>query len=67
MSSESSPPPRHWFRYAEAAEYCGITERQMRRAVQAGKVAYTRPGLAVLFTREQLDEFIERSTIPASK
>lgn len=54
-----------WFGYREAAQYVGLTERQLRRAVSAGKVSYTRPGLAVLFSREQLDDFIERSTIPA--
>ena len=50
------------------AKQYGITERQFRRALQAGKINYARPGgLRVLFTSEDITEFIlgSRSDAPA--
>lgn len=44
-----------------AAEY-GITERQFRRAVQAGRIGYARPGgLIVLLTAADIESFILNS------
>lgn len=48
--------------YRHGAAYLGCSERQLRRWVQQGRVEHTRMGLAVLFTREQLDAFVARST-----
>lgn len=52
----------HWYDYRTGAEYLGITERQLRRAVQAGKVEHTRLGLKLRFTAEMLDRFVAAST-----
>lgn len=58
-------PVHEWLAYREAANYVGLTERQLRRAVAAGKVTHARPGLAVLFRTQWLDEFLERATVVA--
>lgn len=43
----------------------GITERQLRRAVATGKISYSKPGLRVIFSEDNLREYIERSAVKA--
>jgi len=46
-----------------AAKY-QVSERQFRRAVQAGKISYARPGgLRVLLTGEDIEQFILGSRV----
>jgi excisionase family DNA binding protein len=51
--------------YDEAAIYMHSTPRQVRRWRSEGKISCVRMGGRVQFTKQQLDEFIERSTITA--
>lgn len=53
---------RVWLRYPEAAAHVGVSERQLRRATQAGRVPYTRLGNAVLFDPEALDAWVAANT-----
>lgn len=57
---------REWYTFETAAEYLGASERQIRRWSQQGKVERYRLGNRTLFTREALDDFIERSRRPAT-
>jgi hypothetical protein len=43
----------------------GITERQLRRAVATGKISYSKPGLRVIFSEDNLREYIERAAVKA--
>ena len=54
-------------RYAEAAEYLGVSERQLRRWTAARRVPHTRLGLAVQFSPEQLDEFVASNSFSPDK
>jgi hypothetical protein len=46
----------------------GISTRQFQRAVQSGRIAYAKPGgLRVLFTSEDIEEFILGSRSDATK
>lgn len=41
----------------------GLTDRQLRRAVQKGLIEFTRPGgLVIRFTHQNIVDFIEGST-----
>lgn len=46
----------------DAAEYLGVTERQISRWSQQGRLASTRLGNRTLFTREGLDDFVRANT-----
>jgi excisionase family DNA binding protein len=53
--------------YKEAAAYLNASERQVRRWVHERKLAHTKlGGNRVQFTRDQLDELIERTTVKAA-
>lgn len=62
MNSNTHTRPR-WLGYAEAAEYLGCTDRQVKRWVAQKRIAHTKLGLQVLFSQEHLDEFIEANTV----
>lgn len=62
MNSKTHTRPR-WMGYAEAAEYLGCTERQVKRWVAQDRIVFTKLGLQVLFLPEYLDEFIEANTV----
>jgi excisionase family DNA binding protein len=49
--------------FREAAAYIGCTERQLRRWVQSGRVGHTRMGAAVRFSKEQLDAFVQDTSV----
>jgi hypothetical protein len=50
------------------AKKYGLTERQFRRAVQAGRIEYARPGgLIVLLTSDDIEAFILGSRSDAAK
>jgi hypothetical protein len=61
------------YRISTAAEHplakkYGITERQFRRAVQLGRIEFARPGgLIVLFTSEDIENFILGSRSDAAR
>jgi len=40
-----------------------LTTRQFQRAVQAGKISYAKPGQRVLFTSEDIEQFILASRV----
>lgn len=46
-------------RLPEAARYIGVSEGTLRRWVKKGKLPYRQPGRAYLFTKEDLESFIE--------
>jgi excisionase family DNA binding protein len=53
------PEIRRWFSYAEASDWLGMSERQLRRAVAARKIAHTRLGGArVYFSQQHLDDYV---------
>ncbi len=53
--------PKHWLDTAAAAEYVGMTERQIRRARTSGHLGCTRlGGNRALHSIEQLEAYIER-------
>lgn len=53
--------------YAEAAAYLNCSERQVRRWVHERKLAHCKlGGNRVQFMRQQLDEFVERTTVQAA-
>jgi len=56
-----SPPPRR-MRYAEAAAYLGVTDRQIRRAVVTGQIGHSKLGLFVEFSQAQLDSYLSAHT-----
>lgn len=47
-----------WLTPAQAADYLGVTERQVKRWSQAGKLPHTKMWLRLQFSREQLDAFV---------
>lgn len=63
----SDQPHNRWLRYPEAAEYLGVSERQLRRWTAARRVPHTRLGLAVQFSPQQLDEFVESNSFSPDK
>ena len=59
-----NPSARRWFDTAEAAQYLGLSERQVIRARQTGKLGYTRlGGLHARHSQEQLDAYIVACTV----
>lgn len=66
----SIPAPRVWYAYRadathlSAPDYLGCTLRQTQRLVADHKIAYTRLGLATLFSQEQLDEYLASCVVP---
>lgn len=51
---------------APALRGTGVTERMLRRAVELGRISYSKPGgQRVIFSSADLQEFIERSTVKA--
>ncbi|MDH6237897.1 helix-turn-helix domain-containing protein [Cryobacterium sp. CG_9.6] len=62
--SVQNPRARRWLDTAEAAQYLGLSERQVVRARQSGRLGYTRlGGLHARYTQEQLDTYIEACTV----
>lgn len=60
------PDPYHRpiYDYATAAEYLGLSLRQVKRAAESGKLGRTKlGGLHVRFTQAQLDTYVEACTI----
>ncbi|HEU5159035.1 MAG TPA: helix-turn-helix domain-containing protein [Streptosporangiaceae bacterium] len=52
----------------EAADFVGITPRQLHRAAKAGRVAYLKPGGhtgRLMFTPEDLQAFIDSVRVEA--
>ncbi len=48
----------NWLNPREAAEYLGVTERQVRRWAQQDRLPHTKMGLRLQFSGEQLDAFV---------
>jgi excisionase family DNA binding protein len=51
-----------WMDWSQAAAYLGLTERQLRRAVEGRKISFSRVSREIRFTQDQLDEYVERRT-----
>lgn len=43
----------------------GVTSRMLRRSVEQGRISYRKPGLRVIFSSVDLQEFLDRSTVKA--
>lgn len=61
-----SKTQREWLTYETAPDYLGCSKRQLQRWVQQKRIGHTRLGNSTLFSHEQLDEFIARSTVEAA-
>ncbi len=56
-----------WLDTEQAAVYLGLSARQVRRARESKRLAFSKPGgQRVLHTPEMLDDFVRRSTVPAA-
>lgn len=67
MSTTKITSPYEWLDTDQAAVYLGLSARQIRRARESHRLAFTKlGGQRVLHSREMLDEFVRRSTIPAT-
>ncbi len=61
------PSPYEWLDTEQAAAYLGLSARQIRRARESHRLAFTKlGGQRVLHSREMLDDFVRRSTVPAA-
>lgn len=49
----------------EAAEYLGVSERWIRRAVAERQVPFVKVGRFVRFSTDDLNAYIERRRVPA--
>lgn len=62
-------PPRNAnppvFIPSTAAEYLGMTERQVRDAVRKKRLSYVRLGQNIRFRVSDLDEYLEKNTVRA--
>lgn len=45
--------------YEEAADYCRVNRTTLWRAVRAGKLRESGPGMAVRFRRDELDRWMD--------
>lgn len=63
---EQLQPPKR-LNYQEAARYLGASAPQVQRWTRQGRIAYTKLGLQVQFTREDLDEFVAAHRIEATR
>lgn len=52
-----------WLDYDEAAQYLGVTRRQLERWKREGRVPHTKFPQRVVFTTAQLDAFIESCSV----
>ena len=55
-------PPARWLNYSEAADFLGVSTRQVHRWVEQRRIPHTKMGLRVQFTTAQLDEFLAACT-----
>ena len=65
MSTDMHPALRErhlWMDWPTAAAYLGITQRQLRRAVEGRKIAFTRMGRDIRFSRTHLDAYVDAAT-----
>lgn len=65
MATKTKEPAErvyHWYTYEGASAVLGCTTRQLRRWHQQHKISSTRFGARVLFSREQIDEFVRNHT-----
>ncbi|MEU8122158.1 helix-turn-helix domain-containing protein [Spirillospora sp. NPDC049024] len=56
-----APKPKVWFNTEEAAEFMGLTKRQMQRLIWEKKIAVYRPTGRPQFHRDTLTEFLADS------
>ena len=48
---------------AEAAHYCSLSDKTLRRVIARGELRHYRPGRQILIDVQDLDSFIERSVV----
>jgi excisionase family DNA binding protein len=53
---------REWLRYAEASEFTGLGRTTLWTLASTGQVRAAKVGTAVRFSRESLQEFMERNS-----
>jgi excisionase family DNA binding protein len=58
---------RRWLRPREAAEYIGVTERWMKRAVDRKLVPYHKRNRLNVFDRYELDAWMEEQRVPVER
>jgi excisionase family DNA binding protein len=64
QNNPNHTPPRRWYDYENAADYLGLSVRQVRRATAAGAIGFTRlGGLRVYFSQAQLDQYVADCTV----
>lgn len=63
--SESAPQPEDLLNYGEAADVLGTAPTFVERLVASRRIATVRLGHYVRIRRSDLDEYIERSRVPA--
>lgn len=63
MSKKAAEPTYPvWLSYEEAADRTGASVRQLKRAVSLGDIGFTKVGLFVRFSQDQLDEWLTANT-----
>ena len=50
--------PKQYIDINEAASYCGVSTKTLRRAVRSRRLAFFRPGRAYMFLAQDLDAFM---------
>lgn len=59
---ETEAVRREWLNYREAAEFSGLGRTTLWTLASTGRVRAAKVGTAVRFSRESLQEFMERSS-----
>ena len=54
-----------WFTVPEAADYLGVSERWMRRQIDARKISFNKLGAVIRFRQSVLDELLDQGEFPA--
>lgn len=63
---DRAPEKYVWYDTKQAAAYLGMTERQVRRARESGRIETTRlGGQKALHSQAALDAYVESCTTPA--
>ncbi len=60
---ENQTQPHQFLGYSEAANYLGVTRRQLERWTRESRVPHTKFPQRVVFTTAQLDAFVESCSV----
>lgn len=53
--------PTEYFNISTAAAYCGVSTKTLRRALRSRRLAFFKPGRSYMFTRRDLDAWMDAS------